>query len=94
MILLIEPTHNFESDLILTVKDGIESISKLCLDNLGIAVDTGNCHANKESLVDSGSLLKGFSCHIHIDDNNGTSDDHKIPGEGNINFLPIFKELK
>jgi protein FrlC len=94
VILLIEPAHRFESDLILTVKDGIDFILKLGLDNLGIAMDTGHCHVNNESLVECVSLLKGLPYHIHIDDNLGTSDDHKIPGEGEIDFLPFFRELK
>jgi protein FrlC len=94
VILLIEPAHLFESDLILTVKDGMDFISRLGLDNLGIAMDTGHCNVNKESLVECVSLLKGFPYHVHIDDNHGTSDDHKIPGEGKINFLPLFRELK
>jgi fructoselysine 3-epimerase len=92
--LLIEPAHRFESDLILTIKDGIEFILRLGLDNLGIALDTGHCFVNKESLVDCVSLLKGFPYHIHLDDNHGISDDHKVPGEGKIDFLPFLRELK
>ncbi len=94
VILYIEPAHRFESDLILTVKDGVDFISELGLDNLGIVMDTGHCHVNNESLTECVSLLKDFHFHVHIDDNLGTSDDHKVPGEGNINFLPFFKELK
>jgi protein FrlC len=94
VILLIEPAHRYESDLILTVKDGVDLISKLGLDNLGIAMDTGHCNVNNESLVECVSLLKGLPYHIHIDDNLGTSDDHKIPGEGKIDFLPFLRELK
>ena len=94
VILLIEPAHSFESDLILTIKDGVDFISRLGLDNLGIAMDTGHCYIHKESLIECISLLKDFPYHIHIDDNHGISDDHKIPGEGKINFLPFFSELK
>jgi protein FrlC len=72
----------------------MDFISRLGLDNIGIAMDTGHCYVNKESLVECVSLLKGFPYHIHIDDNQGTSDDHKIPGEGNISFLPFLSELK
>lgn len=92
--LLIEPAHRFESDLILTIKDGVDFINELGLENLGIAMDTGHCYVNGESLVESVSLLKGYPYHIHIDDNHGTSDDHKVPGEGSIDFLPFFRELK
>lgn len=92
--ILIEPAHRFESDLILTIEDGIDFISKLDLENLGIVMDTGHCFVNRESLVDCVSLLKGVPYHIHIDDNNGVSDQHKIPGEGELDFLPFLKELK
>ncbi len=92
--LLIEPAHRFESDLILTVEDGIEFISKLDLEDLGIVLDTGHCFVNNESLVDCVSLLDGIPHHIHIDDNNGKSDQHKIPGEGELDFLPFLSELK
>ena len=94
VVLLIEPAHRFESDLILTVKDGVDFILNLGLENLGIAMDTGHCYVNNESLVECVSLLKSLPYHIHIDDNHGTSDDHKIPGEGEIDFLPFFKELE
>jgi protein FrlC len=92
--ILIEPAHRFESDLILTIEDGIHFISKLDLENLGIVMDTGHCFVNGESLVDCVSLLKGIPYHIHIDDNNGVSDQHKIPGEGDLDFSPFLKELK
>lgn len=92
--LLIEPAHRFESDLILTIKEGMDFITELGLDNLGVAMDTGHCFVNKESLVESVSLLQSVPYHIHIDDNHGTSDDHKVPGEGAIDFLPFFQELK
>ena len=94
VILYIEPAHSFESDLLLTIKDGVDFISELDLDNLGIVLDTGHCHVNNESLPECVSLIKDFHFHIHLDDNMGGSDDHKVPGEGNINFLPFFKELK
>ncbi len=94
VILFVEPAHRFESDLILTIKEGIDFISELDLDNLGIVMDTGHCHVNNESLTECISLLSNTNFHIHIDDNHGESDDHKIPGEGNINFLPFLKELK
>jgi len=92
--LLIEPAHRFESDLILTVEDGIDFISNLDLETLGIVMDTGHCFVNNESLVACVSLLEGIPHHIHIDDNNGKSDQHKIPGEGELDFLPFLSELK
>ena len=95
-LLLMEPAHMLESDLILTVEDGVRLIEEQKYENMGIALDTGHCHVNKEVLVDTVYLLndKNIPMHIHLDDNNTTADQHKIPGEGTINFVPFFRALK
>jgi len=95
VLLLLEPAHMYESDLVLTVADGARLIEERGYSNMGIALDTGHCHVNRESLVDSLRLLseKNIPVHIHLDDNNGQSDQHKIPGEGTINFIPFLKLL-
>ncbi len=95
VLLLLEPAHMFESDLVLTVEDGVRLIEEQKYRNLGIALDTGHCHVNRESLTDSLLMLKqkNIPFHIHLDDNNGLSDQHKIPGEGTINFIPFFRTL-
>jgi fructoselysine 3-epimerase len=95
VLLLLEPAHMYESDLILTIEEGLRIIEEQKYEHLGIALDTGHCHINKESLVDCVLMLqnKKIPVHIHIDDNNGLTDQHKIPGEGNINFVPFLKTL-
>ena len=95
VILLLEPAHMYESDLIMTVEEGVRIIEEQKYEHLGIALDTGHCHINKESLVDGLLLLKqkNIPFHIHLDDNNGLSDQHKIPGEGTINFVPFLQTL-
>ncbi len=94
VLLFMEPAHRFESDLIVTVEDGVRLINSLGSENLGIVMDTGHCFVNKESLVDSLSMLRDIPFHIHIDDNSGLSDDHLIPGEGRICFIPFLKALQ
>jgi fructoselysine 3-epimerase len=95
VLLLLEPAHMYESDLILTVEDGARLIEDHKYSNMGIALDTGHCHVNRESLVDSLLVLKNkdIPLHIHMDDNNGLFDQHKIPGEGSINFIPFLQML-
>ncbi len=95
VILLLEPAHMYESDLILTVEDGVRLIEKNQYSNMGIALDTGHCHVNKESLTDCLYILQSNNIpfHIHLDDNNGLSDQHKIPGEGTISFIPFLQIL-
>jgi len=95
VLLLLEPAHMLESDLILTVEEGVRLIENQQYQNMGIALDTGHCHVNKESLVDSLYILlqKKIPLHIHLDDNNTLSDQHRIPGEGTINFIPFLQAL-
>jgi protein FrlC len=92
--LLMEPAHPLETDLIVTVDDGIRFIANYGLKGLGIALDTGHCFINKEPLADCVASLRSVPFHIHIDDNSGQWDDHKIPGEGEICFEPFFEALK
>jgi len=95
VLLLLEPAHMLESDLILTIEDGVRIIEDQGYKNMGIALDTGHCHVNKEVLVDTVYLLKQnqIPVHIHLDDNNTTADQHKIPGEGTIDFVPFLQAL-
>ncbi|NLO01433.1 MAG: sugar phosphate isomerase/epimerase [Bacteroidales bacterium] len=95
VLLLLEPAHMYESDLVLTIEDGVRLIREQKYPNMGIALDTGHCHVNKESLTDSLLIMNSnnIPVHIHLDDNNGLSDQHKIPGEGTINFIPFLQVL-
>ena len=36
---------------------------------------------------------KQIQMHINLDDNNTTADQHKIPGEVTIDFVPFLKAL-
>lgn len=92
--LLIEPAHKYETTLILTVDDGLRMIDEIGSDRLGILLDTGHAHVNGEDLAQVVHKLEGVPLHIHIDDNDGTSDAHLIPGEGSIDFAPFAKALQ
>lgn len=91
--IIIEPAHPMETDIIVTVNDGLKLIDKFGKDNLGLCVDTGHLFVNKESLSDVYDRTKGYIVHYHIDDNMGTSDDHLVPGEGKINFKTFINNL-
>jgi len=92
--LLIEPAHRYETTLILTVEDGLRMIEEIGSDRLGILLDTGHANVNGEDLAEVVTRLKGIPLHIHVDDNNGDSDAHLIPGEGIIDFAPFAQALK
>jgi protein FrlC len=90
---LIEPAHRFESNLILTIDDGLRMIDEVKSNNLGILLDTGHVNVNREEFQDIISHCKDIPFHVHIDDNNGDIDAHLIPGKGNIDFKKLKKEL-
>ncbi|MBI4789967.1 MAG: sugar phosphate isomerase/epimerase [Chloroflexi bacterium] len=92
--LLIEPAHHWESTLILTVRDGLRMIREIGSERLGICLDTGHANVNGEDLAQAVAMLNGVPLHIHVDDNNGDSDTHAIPGEGSISFAPFVQALK
>lgn len=84
--LLIEPAHRFESNLILTVEDGLRMMDELNSERFGILLDTGHAHLNNEDFSTIIRQCKGIPLHIHIDDNHKDFDAHLIPGKGTIAF--------
>ena len=92
--LLIEPAHRFETNLILTIEDCLRMIDELKSDSFGVLLDTGHCHVNGEAFEQVIPLCKGRSLHIHLDDNNGDSDAHLIPGKGGVDFAALAEALR
>jgi sugar phosphate isomerase/epimerase len=76
------------------IKDLIELFDnkiKVCLD-IGHAFITSN-----ENIAHIVFLIRSLGreiTYIHLHDNDGKNDLHLIPGEGKINFPPIFDALK
>ena len=62
LLLLIEPAHRFESNLILTVEDALRMIEELGSEWFGILLDTGHAHINGEDLADCTPVALGFHC--------------------------------
>ena len=90
----IEPAHRFESNQILTLDDGLRMIRELNDPQLGILLDTGHLHVNREDLAEGVAKLGALLGHVDLDDNDGSADAHLIPGQGTINFAPFAAALK
>jgi protein FrlC len=54
---------------------------------------TGHASINGEDYAEILPLCKGVPLHVHLDDNNGDSDAHLIPGKGNVDFGAFFDAL-
>ncbi len=91
--LIIEPGNRYETDLIVTVDDCLRALEDLD-GKMGILVDTGHCFINRESLTDVVEKVKGLTCHFHIDDNKGVTDDHLVMGEGVIQYDIFLEKLE
>jgi protein FrlC len=92
LTLLLEPAHRMESDLVITVDDGLRVLNELG-SGLGLLPDTGHLFISHESLSDAVEKMSGITCHWHIDDNLGVTDDHMVPGEGKIQYEVFLKKL-
>lgn len=79
-------------------KDGFMPLYKKYGDTFCICVDTG--HTNLAVAFDNPSvsevirMLAPNVCALHLHDNNGLKDQHKIPGTGDIDWESVFKALK
>jgi protein FrlC len=90
---LIEPAHIWETTLIRTVDEALRMIAEIKSPRLGVLLDTGHAHVNGEDLADAARKLKNVPLHIHIDDNDGTSDSHHVPGAGKMDYAPFVRGL-
>ena len=89
--LLVEPrvgeiTSNSEALLRL-----VEAIDD---DNFGVILDTAHQHAQKEILPLSVEKLGKHIRYVHIADNDGRDNWHRVPGMGNIDWEAVFLALK
>lgn len=59
---------------------------------LGLCYDSGhdNCYTQNIDLL---NLYKDKLMAIHLHDNNGIKDEHKIPGEGTINWVDVKNKI-
>lgn len=67
--------------------------SRINSDRLKFCYDSGhaNCFTKSNDLLDKyGNKLIA----LHLHDNDGTADQHRIPGDGNINWFEFAQKLK
>lgn len=57
-----------------------------------MCLDVGHANVSKNTHLFLPSLTHRIAA-LHLHDNNGTKDEHLIPGDGIIDFVKIMKEL-
>ncbi|WP_121616477.1 sugar phosphate isomerase/epimerase family protein [Virgibacillus halodenitrificans] len=61
---------------------------------LGLVLDTGHANLNNWDIPEVIEATKDQLLAIHLNDNDGHTDNHLAIGDGNINWKPIFKKLQ
>jgi len=89
LTLVFENLWEPKPELIKDLLDGVNS------ENFKALLDTG--HVNIFSKVPPErwiEVLEDHLAYVHLNDNNGDSDNNLVPGEGNINWDKFFEALK
>ena len=83
-----------DNELGYSPKEILDIITKVGSDNLTFIMDTGHAHVSCYEEEDYINTLGHVLTHMHFSDNNGLRDEHKPIGEGNIDFVKLFNNLK
>lgn len=62
-------------------------------DNVGLCLDSGHYHCFSMDKFDF-TKYKNRIFAVHLHDNNGKEDEHKIPGDGSLDWSNFLKHLK
>jgi len=84
----IEPINRYETDMINTVKSGLELLEKVKMENVGLLLDTFHMNIEEPSIVESIIAAKDRLFHFHVADSNRWH-----VGAGHINFEEIIETL-
>jgi sugar phosphate isomerase/epimerase len=86
--LAIEPINRYETDIVNTVKSGLDLIEKIDRKNIGLLLDTFHMNIEEPSITESIKIAKSSLFHFHIADSNRWH-----PGAGHINFKEVLETL-
>ncbi|OGN92194.1 MAG: hypothetical protein A2Y88_05675 [Chloroflexi bacterium RBG_13_48_10] len=87
--LAMEPLNRYETDLIHTIREGLEFIGQMGSPNLGLLLDT--FHMNiEEAIIEESIRMCGMHIfHFHVADSNRWH-----PGGGHLDFAAILEALQ
>lgn len=81
-------------EMIANTDSALRLLDHVDSDNLGIVLDTGHLHAQKEILPLSVEKLGKKIYYLHVSDNDGKINKHLGLGKGNIDWEGVFLALK
>ena len=92
-ILLIEALTPFESNVCTTANDLFDIIDYIDSPNFGAMCDIVPPYVQSESIMSYFNKLGKHLKHLHIIDSDGKSDNHLMPGDGNIPLKELVAEI-
>ncbi len=63
------------------------------VEGLGFTLDTGHAHVNGQDPLSLAEREGERLTEVHLSDNGGSSDDHLVPGEGDVPLKGLMKRL-
>jgi len=87
--LALEPVNRYETDLIISVSEGLSLISSIGADNLGLLVDTFHMNIEEPSIEGSIRAAGAAILHCHVADSNRWH-----AGAGHLDFASILSALE
>lgn len=87
--LTLEPINHYETNYILTTKDGLAMVRDVDRPNFGLMLDTYHMNIEDVDIYDSFREARQYCWHIHFSDNN-----RKWPGNAHLDFPGIVEVLQ
>jgi sugar phosphate isomerase/epimerase len=87
--LALEPINRYETSMINNVTDGLELISRVKADNLGLLLDTFHMNIEEADIPESIRACGERIFHFHVADSN-----RMYPGGGHLDFKAILSTLE
>jgi sugar phosphate isomerase/epimerase len=85
----LEPLNRYETQLLNTVREGLQLIDRLGADNLGLLLDTFHMNIEEPSIEESIRACGDRLFHFHVADSN-----RWYPGAGHLDFRRIIETLR
>lgn len=85
----LEPLNRYETDLIHTVRQGLDLIERVDLPNFGLLLDTFHMNIEEPDMLESIRACGSKLFHFHVADSN-----RRYPGAGHLDFETLLRVLK
>lgn len=94
MRLVLEPANRMVTDLVNTAGHALEVIAEIGDGRLGVVLDSGHINLVDETAREAIEKLGSRLLQVHVNDNDGVTQQNLVPGEGNFDFEEMIRALR